>query len=332
MAFTGTGPPASEVTAEAAASPPADTASATDAAAAGPRGVDVSSYQGTPPDWKSSAGNIAFAGVKVTELEPNGTRYVNPDASADWTYLRENSKGRIAYLYGHPDVSASNTVSFFVDEMRTLGLDDRDAIALDLEETDGKTPAEVANWAGRVQEGLFHALGRMPLLYTFLSFAEEGNCAGLGHYPLWIADPSSAAGHPRVPGPWKAWAIHQYSITGAIDRDIGHYANKTAMFKALGKPEGPQMKKIGGTITGALTSARWPNGVTVVAGLGKDGFVQATRWQDGKWGAWKNVSLAKAKGAPGLIAFGGSEGHLYYTEEAGDVVQLTTANSGETWD
>jgi GH25 family lysozyme M1 (1,4-beta-N-acetylmuramidase) len=325
MAFTGTGPPASEVTAEAAASPPAD------ATAAGPRGVDVSSFQGPPGDWRSSAGSIAFAGVKMTELEPNGIRYVNPDAADDWSYLRQNAMGRIAYLYGHPDVSANDTVSFFVDEVRRLGLDEHDAVALDLEETDGKTPAEVANWARRVQEGLFHALGRMPLLYTFLSFAEEGNCAGLGRYPLWIADPSSTAGHPRVPGPWKTWAIHQYSITGPIDRDIGHYADKTAMFTALGKPEGPQMHKLGGTITGALSSARWPNGVTVVAGLGKDGFVQAARWQNGTWSAWKNVSLARAKGAPGLVAFGGSEGHLYYTEESGEVIELTTNDSGETW-
>lgn len=334
MAFTGTGPSAAEVSAEAASPPATDTANATDAtdaAAAGPRGVDVSSFQGTPADWKSSAGSIAFAGVKMTELESNGTRYVNPDAASDWKFLRQNSKGRIAYLYGHPDVSAADTVSFFAGEVRKLGLDDTDAIALDLEETDGKTPAEVATWAVSVQEGLFHALGRMPLLYTFLSFAQDGNCAGLGHYPLWIADPSSAAGHPRVPGPWKTWAVHQYSSTGAIDRDIGHYANKTAMFTALGKPEGPHMRNLGGTITGALASARWPDGVTVVAGLGKDGFVQAARWKDGKWSDWKNVSLAKAKGAPGLIAFGGSEGHLYYTEESGAVIELTTNNTGETW-
>jgi GH25 family lysozyme M1 (1,4-beta-N-acetylmuramidase) len=327
MAFTGTGPTAAEQAAE--ADPAPDSAPA---ATTGPRGVDVSSFQGIPADWKASAGSIAFAGVKMTELESNGTRYVNPDAGDDWRFLKQNGHGRIAYLYGHPNVNAADTVSFFAGEVHKLGLDDADAIALDLEETDGLGPAAVASWAVRVQEGLFHALGRMPLLYTFLSFAEEGNCAGLGRYPLWIADPSSAAGHPRVPGPWQNWAIHQYSITGPIDRDIGHYANKTAMFKALGKSEGPEMRNIGGSITGALATARWPDGVTVVAGLGTDGFVQIVRWHDNNWGVWRNVSKAKAKGAPGLVAFGGQEGHLYYTEESGAVIELTTNNSGESWE
>jgi GH25 family lysozyme M1 (1,4-beta-N-acetylmuramidase) len=296
-----------------------------------PTGVDVSSFQGAPANWKSEAGNISWAAVKLTELEPGGARYVNPDARADWAYLRQNSKGRIAYLFGHPSVSATSTVSFFVDEIRNLGLADRDAVALDLETTNGNSPAEVAAWAVKVQEGLFHALGRTPLLYTFLSFAEEGNCAGLGHYPLWIADPSSTAGHPRVPGPWKKWAIHQYSITGSIDRDVGNFASKTAMFKALGKPERPEMLNLGGSIVGALTSVRWPDGVTVVAGWGEDGFIQATRWQNGKWSAWKNVGTSKARGAPGLVAFGSAEGHLYFADVSNSVIQLTTSNSGETW-
>jgi GH25 family lysozyme M1 (1,4-beta-N-acetylmuramidase) len=296
-----------------------------------PRGVDVSSFQGKPANWKSEAGRISWAAVKLTELEPSGTRYVNPDAAADWAFLKANSKGRIAYLFGHPSVSAANTVSFFIDQLRKLVLEDRDAIALDLEVTNGKTPAEVAAWAVKVQEGLFHATGRTPLLYTFLSFAEEGNCAGLGSYPLWIADPSSSAGHPRVPGPWRKWAIHQYSITGSIDRDVGNFASKTAMFNALGKPERPVMLKLGGSIVGALTSVRWPDGVTVVAGWGQDGFIQATRWQNGKWSAWKNISTTKAKGAPGLVAFGSAEGHLYFTNDSNAVIQLTTNNSGESW-
>ena len=65
--------------------------------------------------------------------------------------------------------------------------------------TDGLGVVQVAAWARTVMEALERALGRRPLLYTFLSFAEAGNCAGLGGYPLWIANPSSTPGKPYTP-------------------------------------------------------------------------------------------------------------------------------------
>jgi GH25 family lysozyme M1 (1,4-beta-N-acetylmuramidase) len=294
-------------------------------------GVDVSSYQGPPPDWKSAAGNFSWAAVKITELEPNGTRYVNPDAAADWAWLRSNKKGRIAYLFGHPSVSAADTVAFFISQVSELGLRDRDGIALDLETADGESAPAVDSWALSVLEELARKLGRSPLLYTFLDFAEAGNCNRLGHYPLWIADPSSKAGHPRVPAPWKTWSIHQYVITGQIDRDVANYTSQQAMFNVLGKPEEPDMRNLGGSIVGALASARWPGGVTVVAGLGTNGLIQSARWENGEWSAWTNVSSATAQGAPGLISIGSSQGHLYYTDTAGTVVELDTTDTGQTW-
>jgi lysozyme len=294
-------------------------------------GVDVSSYQGPPTNWTSEAGKISWAAVKITELEQNGNRYVNPDAARDWDWLSRNDKGRIGYLFGHPSVSAAETVSFFASEIRKLGLRDKDGIALDHESTDDKSPAEVAAWAVKVQAELFHSLHRTPVLYTFLSFAEGGNCAGLGHYPLWIADPSRKAGHPHVPKPWKKWAVHQHVITGPIDRDVANFRTRTAMFNALGKPEEPQVHNIGGSIVGSLASARWPNGVNIVAGLGKDGFIQAARWNNGSWGSWKNVNTDKALGSPALEAFGDADGRLFYTDSSGSVVVLRTENGGETW-
>jgi lysozyme len=292
----------------------------------------VSGYQGPPGAWQGAAGRISWAAVKMTELEPKGIRYVNPDAAADWAYLDRHDKGRIGYLYGHPSVSAADSVELFISEIRRLGLKDTDGVALDLETSDGRTPAEVDAWALSVLQELHRRLGRKPLLYTFLSFAEGGNCDRLGQYPLWIADPSSRRGHPRVPRPWHSWAIHQYVITGPIDRDVGNYASRQAMFADLGKTKEPDMLNIGGTIVGAVASARWPDGVTVVAGLGKNGFIQAARYHDGKWGAWFNVSTGKALGAPALVTFSTGSGHLYYTDSSGEVIQLTTSDSGHSWE
>jgi GH25 family lysozyme M1 (1,4-beta-N-acetylmuramidase) len=202
-----------------------------------PHGVDLASFQGPPVDWREAAGSIDFAAVKITELQPDGSRYVNPDAAADWQALEALKKARIAYMFGHPGAGAVESAKFFTDEIRRLGLGDDDGIALDLEVTDGKTPAQVDAWGVSVLGALELELHRPPLLYTFLSFAAEGNCARLGGYPLWIADPSSPAGSPRVPAPWETWAIQQTSITGSIDRDVASYPDVRTMMRALGKPK-----------------------------------------------------------------------------------------------
>jgi hypothetical protein len=298
-------------------------------------GVDVASFQGPPSAWQTEAGDIVWAAVKFTELEPGGVRYLNPDAAADWSWLEANGKGRIAYVFGHPSVSALDTVDFFLSELNNLGLHDTDAVALDLETSDGLSPAQVSAWGADVLSQLTARLDRTPLLYTFTDFATEGYCASLGGYPLWIAAPSDPPGEPYVPPPWQNWAIDQYDTTGSIDRDVANYADKSAMFAALGKqvppkhPE-PPMQKLGGNVS-AISSARWPDGQIVVAGLGVDGYVQAIVWGDNKWDDWKNVSPTKAKGVPSVISWIDGHGALYYIEESGSVVELTTADHGKTW-
>jgi GH25 family lysozyme M1 (1,4-beta-N-acetylmuramidase) len=297
-------------------------------------GVDVSAYQGTPSKWTSTAGTISWAAVKVTEFEANGTKYVNPYAAADWEWLHSHKKGRIAYLFGHPSVSAANTADFFITQLHALGLRDTDGVALDLEVSDGLTPSHVASWGADVQSELETRLGRTPLLYTFLSFAEAGNCAGLGRYPLWIADPSSTKGHPRVPKPWTKWTIHQYDISGSIDRNVANFASESAMFDSLGKKttvKEPSVQNLGGQIATGLATGRWPNGHIVVAGLGQDGFIQANLWDGEKWEGWKNISRTKAIGAPTVTVWVDNHGRLYYIDSAHNVIQLITTDGGKTW-
>jgi hypothetical protein len=196
-------------------------------------GVDVSSFQRLPRDWQAEAGAISWAAVKMTELSAAGP-YENPDAAADWAWLKANGKGRVAYLFGHPSQGVTATVGLFASALGRVGLDDGDGICLDHEVSDGLGAAQVAAWGRAVLANLAHMYHRAPLLYTFLSFAGAGNCDGMGGYPLWIADPSSPAGHPRVPAPWKSWAIHQHAITGAIDRDTAVWQTLAGMRAALG--------------------------------------------------------------------------------------------------
>ena len=236
-------------------------------------GADVSAFQGPPADWRTVAGSIDWAGVKMTELSPGGP-YRNPDAAADWAALKALGKGRLAYLFGHPGMSISASVDLFLAELDACGLEDGDGAALDLEVTNGLSAAAVASWASDVLALLERNLDRVPLLYTFLSFADAGNCAGLGGYPLWIADPSSPAGQTRIPSPWKTWSLHQFAITGGIDRDTANFRDLTAMKSALGKhhpkprPKKPKLKREGPMLlnsgAGAVTPVAIPEGVTAL--------------------------------------------------------------------
>jgi lysozyme len=296
-------------------------------------GVDVASFQGSPGSWTSAAGDIVWAAVKITELQPNGTKYVNPDAKADMDWLRSNNKGRIGYVFGHPSTNATQTVDFFLSEFSNIGLHDTDAVALDIETNDGLSAQQVAAWATDVQSQLHKKLDRPPLVYTFIDFAKQGNCAGLGGYPLWIADPSSPRGHPVVPAPWKTWKIHQYATTANIDRDVADYASQSAMFKALGKqtPSEPTVKNLGG-ISSAIAATVWPDGQIVVAGIGTDSFVYRKTWSSSHgWGDWTKVSPTKAKGTLALTSSGKGAGAMYYIETSGQTVEITTSNYGSTW-
>lgn len=196
-------------------------------------GVDLASFQGEPGQWRGLTGGIAWAGVKFTEYSASGL-YTNPDALADWMALKAAGQGRLAYLFGHPSSSASRSVSEFLAMLRPV-LADTDAVALDLETSDGLPPGRVASWGCEVLAALRGELGRRPVLYTDISFALAGNCAGMAGYPLWISDPSSPAGKPRVPLPWTGWTIHQHVITSPIDRDVAAYPTLAAMRAALGK-------------------------------------------------------------------------------------------------
>jgi GH25 family lysozyme M1 (1,4-beta-N-acetylmuramidase) len=295
-------------------------------------GVDVSSAQGDPSIWRGEAGSIKWAGVKMTEFGPQNARYVNPDAAADWSYLAHQNLMRIGYLFGHPSSSPTETVDFFIGEITGLGLTDADGVMLDLETTDGLQPNQVNSWAAHVMAGLHQRLNRTPILYTYLDFAYAGNTASLGNYPLWISDPSSPPGHPRVPPPWKTWVIHQYVASGIIDRDLAKFATVADMEQAFGAEQKPAVGDLDGSVVSGVTAVRWANGCLIIAGIDGLKHVAVRRFDPaGGWKQWWNPSPDPAAGPPGLVSWGAGAGQLFYATQAGPVIELATENYGETW-
>lgn len=300
-------------------------------------GVDVSSFQGLPSSWQAEAGNVKWVAVKLTELQPNNVPYVNPDAAQDWAYVDRKKLGRIGYMFGHPSESPAESVALFARELNQLGLRDTDGLMLDLEVTDGRSPGQVSSWARTVMADLHARFKRTPILYTFISFAREGNTSGLGKYPLWIADPSSPPGHPVVPPPWKDWMIHQYSISAPIDRDVAKFATVAAMQKAVGaapQPPKPGHGNLDGSIISGVTAVRWGDGSIVIAGIDPLHHVAIKRF-DGptrKWGVWWNpTGTVEAVGPPGMVAWGESFAQLFYATKDGHVHELGTQDKGKSW-
>jgi lysozyme len=182
-------------------------------------GVDISAYQSSIPSGQD------FVILKATE----GTSYVDGNFAGWWSELAGKLRG--AYHFAHPGNNATTEADHFVSEVGSR-LKPGDLVVLDFETNDGTSAVHCASWAKTWLQRVHSKTGRNPVLYTFLSFAWDGNCAGLGGYPLWIADPSSAAGKPRVPSPWKNWTLHQYSTSGGIDHDV--FNGTAAQWRTLG--------------------------------------------------------------------------------------------------
>jgi hypothetical protein len=201
------------------------------------KGIDLASWQGLPGEWKNDQASrgIYWAAVKFTEVGPGGV-YRNPDAKADWDFLYEHDLGRIAYLYAHPSAGVVATVEAFRAMTNGLGLLPGDGVAVDLEVSDGLSPAEVASWARELFAELEALYGRRIILYANDSFLGGGFCEGLENYLLWVASVTTP-GLPRVPPPFKDWFAHQFSLTPPVDQDVAHFSALSAMRAAMGSPE-----------------------------------------------------------------------------------------------
>jgi Glycosyl hydrolases family 25 len=201
------------------------------------KGIDLASWQGAPGEWKNDQAShgIYWAGVKFTEVSPGGV-YQNPDAKADWDFLYEHDLGRIAYLFAHPAAGVAATVAAFRTMTSALGLLPADGVAVDLEVSDGMSPAAVASWAREVLAELEAVYGRRIILYANDGFIEGGFCEGLENYLLWVAAVTTP-GLPYVPPPFADWFAHQFSLAPPVDQDVAHFSTLSAMRAAMGSPQ-----------------------------------------------------------------------------------------------
>lgn len=181
----------------------------------------MSKYQhdsGQAINWAA----VKRSGQAFTFIKASGhSDRVDPWFHREWDAAGRAGMIRGAYHYATPSASPSVTRSaqdqadLVVSTVGSTREQNDLGIALDLETTGGLAPAALASWAHAFLDRVEARTGRLPLLYTYVSFWSNAmaNDRSFGAYPLWLARygerPAPLAG-------WSQWTFWQHSSSGRI--------------------------------------------------------------------------------------------------------------------
>lgn len=260
-------------------------------------GVDVASHQhpnGQPIEWRQvRAAGHTYAFVKATE----GTTYTNPWFRRDFDGAGAAGLYRGAYHYARPSLPLSSAVAqarYMVSVTGTLRGAGELPLVLDLEETGGLGPADLAAWARAFLAEARALTGRAPIIYTGFYFWRDsvGAPADLAaNHRLWLpsypADPHSTTFRPLVPAGFPTWTFWQYTSTGSVpgivgNVDINRFCCDAGTLAGLAGGGGS-----GGNPFGSLDQVRRLPGAASVAGWLIDpdtrGPARVHLYVDGQW-------------------------------------------------
>jgi GH25 family lysozyme M1 (1,4-beta-N-acetylmuramidase) len=192
-------------------------------APSGPRGIDVSAFQGDV-DWAGyAASGVTFAYVKATE----GTGYSSDTFSKQYNGSYAAGMIRGAYHFALPDRSGGAAqASYFVSRGGGWSGDGRTLPgALDIEYNPygatcyGLTAGQLVTWVADFSNTYRSLTGRDPVLYTTADWWNQctGSNASRGTInPLWVARYAATAGD--LPAGWQVYTFWQYTST-PLDQD-----------------------------------------------------------------------------------------------------------------
>jgi GH25 family lysozyme M1 (1,4-beta-N-acetylmuramidase) len=177
------------------------------------KGIDVASYQAET----FATSGLDFVFVKATE----GTTYINPKMRKQAATARTAGLVLGFYHFLHPgDIKAQ--ARYFVEKCASL---EGDLLVCDWETTGtGGRPTNAEKDAflkevKRLRPG--HKVG----LYCNRDYWLTRDSTSYAGDFLWIADPTTA-GKPRI----KAkWLIHQYAVSGGLDRNVADFNDRSAL-------------------------------------------------------------------------------------------------------
>jgi GH25 family lysozyme M1 (1,4-beta-N-acetylmuramidase) len=274
--------------------------------AANARGIDVSNFSGQF-NWAATSG-LSFGICRASQgLGAAGTNSPDPFLAWNWPRIRTRGLARGAYHFLNPRLSGAQQASYFVETVSKVGLETSDMLWLD-NEAAGASPSAVAACARDFMTRLTSLRPHNPCgVYSFYNFITEGNCAGLGQYPLWLAIFQSAT--PTAPAPWHEWTIWQYSPGSDRDNDVfnGTPAQLTAWIRSFQPAERKAEVEVqSGQLnngTNAITIISVPHGSATNIAFGCDNGLQGlppavlrVAIYDTQWHITNNVTVDSTKG------------------------------------
>jgi lysozyme len=266
-------------------------------------GIDVSNFSGEF-NWAGTSG-LSFGICRASQgLGAAGTNSPDPFLSWNWPRIKARGLARGAYHFLDPRLDGAAQARYFVKTVSAEGLETTDMLWLD-NETAGASPAAVAACARAFMAELVSLRPHNPHgVYSFWNFIKEGNCAGLGSYPLWLALFQAAT--PAAPAPWHSWRFWQSGT--ASDRDIDVFNGTPAQLHAWISSFQPNLEvevQSGQLNNGenAVTVITVPPGSGKKIAFGCDNGLQGlapavlrVAIHDTQWHITNNVTVDSAKG------------------------------------
>ncbi|KAJ3844056.1 glycoside hydrolase family 25 protein [Lentinula raphanica] len=206
----------------------------------GPKGIDVSHFQGTI-DWSSVAANgISFVFIKATE----GTTFLDPNFSDNYIGATDAGLIRGGYHFAHPDSSSGATQANYF--LARGGGWSADGITLpgmlDIEynpsgdECYGLSASAMVSWIQDFSNTYESQTGRYPIIYTTTDWWTTctGNSAAFANdNPLFIAHYASTIG--TIPAGWPFATFWQYADSGPNPGDQDVFNGDAAGLERIAK-------------------------------------------------------------------------------------------------
>jgi lysozyme len=172
------------------------------------KAIDVSRHQGAV-NWNI----VAETGVEVTFIKASeGIGYIDPMFMRNAVAAKKAGLKLGFYHWLRPDnTDVQVEAQCFIEAISGL---DYDWIVCDVEEAYGRNIAYVRDYLSRWLSLVQEATGKVPIIYTGLSFANTYLGGAFTSYPLWIAHYTNA----DEPGQtmWSDWVCWQYTEHGSV--------------------------------------------------------------------------------------------------------------------
>jgi GH25 family lysozyme M1 (1,4-beta-N-acetylmuramidase) len=214
-------------------------------AAAGPAqaatyvpGFDVSHYQGTVNYTTQYNNGARFVYIKATE----GTTYIDPNFSANYTNSYNAGFIRGAYHFAHPNSSSGTTqADYFAAHGGGWSADGKTLPpALDIEynpsgaECYGLSQASMVSWVKAFSNEIHAKYNKYPMIYTTLDWwttCTGNSSAFAATNPFWIAKYSSTP--PTPPAGTATWTMWQNASSGTFPGDQDQFNGSYSQLQAL---------------------------------------------------------------------------------------------------